>query len=158
MKDLYKLAVAFEKASQVSSGSYYNPAKPSDEKVMSLQTCLMNLGFPLQKGADGIMGPETNKAINDFKAKYKLTNASPDIVAARIHAEADKLLGGRTDESTQLSFKVNQPAPANSGELDKTKALRDASKLSPQKQLSVKDLADSSMYAVPESGNFTPLK
>ncbi len=130
MKGLYKLAVAFEKASQVPAGGYYNPNKPSDPKIMSMQTSLINLGFPLPgHGADGIMGNETQQALNAFKAQHGLRNASPDVVQTRLHAEADKLLGGRSDEPTnQLAFKVNQPAPAPA----KSKGLQDMDSLNPK--------------------------
>jgi peptidoglycan hydrolase-like protein with peptidoglycan-binding domain len=123
MKGLYKLAMAFEKASQLASidpdrvgpnstpdprvqkapaNLPSHPSKPaSDPNVMRQQLCLINLGFPLAKGADGIMGPDTQNAINAFKAKYKLTNSSPDIVAKRIEAEADKILGGVSEESSK---------------------------------------------------------
>lgn len=163
MKDLYKLAVAFEKASQgipsleqirnISEkgpfgGALKAPGKSAgqDPQVLSLQLCLMNLGFPLPKhGADGIMGEETQQAINAFKASRKIPNASPDIVFARIHAEGDKLLGGRADEPTnQLAFNVNSPAPARAV----PKGTADPKEL--------KNIIDPAMTVNPNSGNFTP--
>lgn len=127
MKGLYKLAVAFEKASQNMSvkppsepnftqdpNAPFGPPAPPKAKpqsggngVMALQQCLINLGFPLpRKGADGIMGDETIRAINAFKARYDLTGASPSAVQARIHSEADKLLLAPTEKSNSIAFAI----------------------------------------------------
>lgn len=149
---LYKLAVAFEKASQaaptVPSGGYYNPKKPMDEKVLRMQQHLINLGFPLpSKGADGIWGPETQAALDGFKKQFKLMNASPDIVSKRLEEEANKKMFATMGLPTENKSTENQLAFNN-----KT--------TTPNQNKEVKDLVENSraMFVDPNSGNFTPLR
>ena len=69
-------AAAAPAASTASSGSLENLGRGSrGEEVRMVQQRLIEVGFPIRGGADGVFGAQTEDAIRDFQAAqgYKVT-------------------------------------------------------------------------------------
>ncbi len=137
MKGLYKLAVAFEKASQTLS--LKRVAQKLEAIDPFMQYSLNNLGHTPPIKVDGLLGPETKNALNWFKREFGLTpTTSPDLVYKQVRNEAAKLTG-----------KPNQQMVAKAPE--QTKAPE-------QQALNLRDTFDKANFVDPNSGNFTSLK
>lgn len=123
MKDLYKLALAFEKASQVRDPLELTTKVPPlpDNAIKEfvdpyIQYSLNNLGYPKPIVVDGLLGPETASALEWFKKNFGLTPTTPlASVMQQVKNEAGKLKGSKP--SSQLAFKAPAPEPSKPGAL-----------------------------------------
>lgn len=131
MNDLYKLAVAFEKLSQDFKKDAPNMSELPKRQTLEnevqpkidpyIQFSLNNLGYEPKIKVDGLLGPETQGALEWFKKNHNSSSKDLKSVFLQVKNEAAKLKG---EKSNQIAFKVpgEVKSPIDQSSLDNSGA------------------------------------